>query len=256
MLGAKIRNALFAPVLVCGAALHLCGAASASAAIYAINLSDSRGYVANFWFDTANITYVEGRFFYDQSGDYSVYFYNQNYLGSENGPINFELNSNRTSYGNGFTGAQLYTGPESSPILKQGSFVLQNFYAGGPNGTISISPAIGPGSPSPELGAGFLSLLAAGAALFFTRLRRPAGITATADRRVVGKAAEAEPTPPFRSAAASAGAVPRAIPRGRCGGRWRCSGRRRVRRLRGWPGRGRRRRSSLPAGGRPGARSG
>jgi hypothetical protein len=69
-----------------------------------------------------------------------------------------------------FYGPQVYGGTEANPTFATGIFNLTGYNSGAP-GVLSV--VVGPGAPAPEVGMGLLSALAAGLALFLSRMRMP-----------------------------------------------------------------------------------
>jgi hypothetical protein len=163
--------------LACG--LFLCGASGASAAIYDFDFKDNSGFSSSFQFDTSgDMFFSAARTYFGQSfATGQVLFYNTTATTRDFGsPLNFQYNDMSASQGYTYAGAQLYSGPEADPVFSLCSYDLSrdSTYGGAATtGTLTISQGGAPGSPSPEVGAGLLSALAAAAALFLTRTRSP-----------------------------------------------------------------------------------
>jgi hypothetical protein len=83
-------------------------------------------------------------------------------------PDSFQFNFSDGTGNRAYFGPKLYSNTEQQPHFDVTSSSINLTDLSSNPLTLSISSA-GPGAPSPEVGMGILSALAAGAALFFTR---------------------------------------------------------------------------------------
>jgi len=166
MTGAMNRT-LLARALACGIGLAACAPTAASADVFNFIWSDISGPSDTFQIDTANapdFTYSENGFFYTVPNGRAIFYDFPN--------LNFAYRSYN------YNGAKLFSGSAYAPQFIPGNYALVGVtmfpgQLGGGSGTLSIARAPAPGGAAPEVGLGLLSLLAAAAALAFTRLRMP-----------------------------------------------------------------------------------
>ena len=172
-----MKRALVARVMACGVCMTALAPVQATATVYDFFWTDSGGYTETFQFDDslppafADSTH----FIYNRPGG-PVEFYDTVFTQtSYGGPYNFIPYVGGSYYF--YTGQQLYSGSPTAPSFTPGFYNLvgSRTYGGmsGATGTLRISQAGAPGGAAPEVGLGLLSLLAAVAALGFTRLWKP-----------------------------------------------------------------------------------
>jgi hypothetical protein len=167
-----MKRALMSRMLACGVCLMAFAPVPASADIFNFAFKDINQPAVTFQIDTAAPQQFSNQFFfgYSMPGGYAG-FSNTSF-----GPYDFVYQDSTGSYS--YQGPQLYSGNENSPTFLTGAFNLVGDQfppsSSGPTGTLNISRAAGPGAPAPEIGMGLLSALAAGLALFLSRMRMPA----------------------------------------------------------------------------------
>ena len=168
-----MNRALFARAMACGVCLAAFAPVQASADIYDMVFSDVGGYSRAFQVDTDNIEDYGSLFLASQGAGYSAYFYDTDSAFSDGYSFEFDGNGGYYLY----RSERLFSGSTANPSFTPGLYQLVGDNRGltGATGTLRILAPGGaaPGGAAPEVGLGLLSLLAAAAALAFTRLRMP-----------------------------------------------------------------------------------